>query len=393
MLLNNCRLVGVLSDGISTECGAVEVESGIIRKVYAEALDTYEGEVFDCGGKTLLPGLIDAHTHLIGIDGYSGDMNKDKVRLFLRTAEKTKKYLEYGYTTVRDCGTPSRVANYIRDGIQAGIIEGPRVISSGLILSPTEIEENDSIYEMYHWGDGKDAMLRMARKELAEHADFIKIMASGSAFHKQGKPVQPLITEEELQAVHTVSELKDTYIAAHAHGDQAIRLCIECGVRTIEHCSYIEDDTIELLKHTPDCYPIPTLAAMYQNPARTSAEMMFLVKKLEDMRKDVFPRIAVMYQQGIIMGFGTDSTVEMDQYDMGIEFLYRKEFCGMKDIDILIQATKNNARILGIDDITGSIRAGLSADLILVEGKPEEDISAMFKKPEAVLCKGKIYTA
>lgn len=391
MLLINCRLVGVLSGGTETDLGAVEVKDGKIAAVYKtmpEIFSEKEEDIFDCEGKTLLPGLMDAHTHLIGIRHFTPDLMRNPMRLFMKTAEVSKRYLDYGFTTLRDCGTPMRVANYVRDAFAAGLMTGPRVLSSGHIVSTTEIEEADLIYDMYQWGDGPDKLVGLVRKELAEHADFVKIMTSGSAFHRQGIPVQPIITRRELEAVMEAADLKGVYVAAHAHGDGAIRLSAECGVRTIEHASYISDETVAFLQGKKDCYLVPTLSAMYQNPGQTPPEMEFLLEKLASMLKISSGRIRSAYEAGLKLGFGTDSTVGMDQYEEGIEFRYRKELCGMKDLDILLQATKYNAEIFGIEDEAGEIRTGLAADLILVDGKPDQDISVMYHKPDAVFLAG-----
>lgn len=389
MLLNHCRLIKELSGNIATEDGAVEIKNGKITAVYEKAVEAYDGRTIDCDGRTLMPGLMDIHTHLIGIRYYTPELMKSPIRLFMQTAEVTKKYLDYGFTTVRDCGTPMRAANFVRDGIEHGLIEGPRVVSSGCILSPTEIEEMDSIYEMYQWADGADAMRKAARKELAEHADYIKIMASGSAFHKQGIPVQPIITEAEIRAAVDVAEMKDTYVGAHAHGDGAIRLCVDCGVRTIEHASFIGEETLEAAQKKGDVYLVPTLSAMYQNPAQTPPEMEFLLDKLKNMLEISSVCIKNAYEAGMKLGFATDSTVGMDQYEEGIEFRFRSELCGMSNVDILLQATKVNAEIIGLADTVGEIRENLSADLIIVDGKPDEDISVMYHKPEMVFKSGK----
>ena len=392
MLLNHVRLIGELSGGVVTEDGAAEIKGGRVHRVFDRSVtgepEGFDDEIIDCGGKTLLPGLMDAHTHLIGIRYFTSEMMRDPMKLFMKTAEVSKRYLDYGFTTLRDCGTPLRVANYVRDAFASGLMTGPKVISSGHIISPTEIEEADNIYNMYKWVDGTDEVRKAVRKELAEHADFIKIMSSGSAFHKQGIPVQPIITEEEINTAVEAAALKGAYVAAHAHGDGAIRLSVESGVRTIEHASFISDETIEVLMGTRDCYLIPTLSAMYQNPAQTPPEMEFLLEKLKNMLEISSKRIQKAYEAGAKLGFGTDSTVGMDQYEEGIEFRFRSRLCGMKPVDILLQATKYNAEIMGIADETGEIKEGLAADLILVDGKPDQDISAMYHKPEMVFLDG-----
>lgn len=394
MILLNCRLLPELSGGISADKGTVICENGKITEVLAGGLSEEQRKVlgwhqeYDCQGKTLLPGLIDSHTHITGIRGYSAAQLKDPMSFFIQCCQNTKNYLDYGFTTIRDCGTPLRVANHVRDAYEQGLCVGPRIISCGLILSPTEIEEKDELYEIYSWADGRDANIKAARKELAEHGDFVKVMTSGSALHKQGIPTQPIMLEEELKAITEVASMKGSYVAAHAHGDGAIRLCVESGVRTIEHASYISQETLELLGRTKNCYLIPTLSAMYQNPATTSERYMYLVKKLQKMLELSAGCIQAAYEAGCHLGFGTDSTCGMEQYEDGIEFRFRKEYCHMKDIDILLQATKYSAEALGIDETVGEIRSGLAADLVLIDGKPEEDISLMYRKPDAVILAG-----
>ena len=392
MILKNGRLLAPLPDGKSSEKGAVSIVQGKIQAVYenGEAAEGTDGEeIVDCGGKTLLPGLIDAHTHIAGLRGYHPGKVKDPISFFLETCAETGKYLDCGFTTIRDCGTPLRVANYVREAYERGIGEGPRIISCGLILMPTEIERSDDLYDIYSFTDSADEGRKAARRELAERGDFVKVMASGSALHKRGIPVQPIMTREEIEAIVEAAKLKDSYVAAHAHGDGAVRLCAEAGVRTVEHASFVSGETIHLLKEKENCYLIPTISAMYQNPAKTSEEYRFLLQKLEEMLKISSACLQKAYESGLEMGFGTDSCPRMDQYEEGIEFRFRSELCGMKNLDILAQATKLNAKILGIDHITGEIRPGLSADLILVDGRPDEDLSVMYRKPEQVFLNGR----
>lgn len=390
MILENCRLIGALSDGIQSERADVRIKDGKFAEICAQGgLKNENEERLDCGGKTLLPGLIDAHTHVACLRDYSESELKDPMGFLITACNHTKRYLEYGFTAIRDCGTPLRVANYVRDAFACGLCEGPEVIAPGLILSPTEVEEKDSIYEMYSWTDSADEARKAARKELAEHADFIKVMASGSALHKQGVPDEPIMRREELEAIVEAARVKGSYVAAHAHGDSAVRLCAQAGVRTIEHASYIGTRTIEAVKRQKDCYLIPTVSAFYQNPEMTTEKYQYLVKKLQEMLDRSKDCIRAAYEAGVPMGFGTDSTCGMDQYEEGIEFRYRSELCGMSNLDILLQATKNNAKALGIEDRTGQIKKGLQADCILVDGDPTKDLSIMYCRPDMVFLRGK----
>lgn len=388
MLIYNVRLLPELSGGVASECGAVRIDEDRITAVYPTVPACEEDTSIDGRGMTLLPGLIDAHTHIAGLRGYSSSQLRNPMRFFTQTCLTVQRYLDHGFTTIRDCGVALRVDIAVREAVEADLIQGPRVLACGLILSPQESPEDEELYDIYAWINSADEARRAARKELAEQADFVKVMASGSALDRHGIPVQPIITREELQAIVDAAVMKSSYVAAHAHGDGAIRLCVDSGVRTIEHASFITEETCQALLQRKDCWLIPTVSAMYQNPETTSEEYLYLIKRLQDMLTNSSQCLHRAYEMGASMGFGTDSCPGMDQYEQGIEFRYRKECCGMRDIDILRQATVNNAQALGIADETGQIQAGLCADLILVDGRPEEDISVMYHRPAVVIARG-----
>lgn len=389
MLIRNVRLLPQLSAGVSSECGAVEIEEGKITAVYEAVPAHYDGACIDGRGMTLLPGLIDAHTHIAGLRGFDSSQLRNPMRFFTDACFTARRYLDYGFTTIRDCGTALRVNNAVRDAIERGLLVGPRILSSGLILEPTEEALDSSMYEMGAIVDSAEEGRKAARREFAERADYVKIYASGSALYKYGIPVQPIMMEDEVRAIVEVAKLKNSYVAAHAHGDGAIRLCVDTGVRTVEHASFITEETINALLRREDCWLIPTVSAMYQNPATTSEAYQYLVKKLRDMLEKSSVCLKNAYEAGAKMGFGTDSCPGMDQYEQGIEFRFRSEYCGMKNIDILLQATKYSAEALNIAEETGEIREGLCADLVLVDGRPDEDISVMYHKPEMVFARGR----
>lgn len=387
MILKNCRLLPELSPFSEVMTADVELKDGKIEKI--SMLPLCGEETLDCQGKTLLPGLIDLHTHISGLRGPGAATYRSPMKALIEVADQSRRYLDYGYTTIRDCGSMGRVANYVRDLFAHGLCQGPDIIACGSILTPTETEEADELFDMYVNCDSADEYRKAVRKELAEHADYIKIMASGSAFHPDGIPVQPILTREEVTAVVEAAAMKDTYAAAHCHGDGAIRMCIEAGVKTIEHATYISEDTLELLKETDGCYLVPTLSAMYVSHPEGEAGS-FWCKRLGQMLECCAENIERAYTAGLKLGFGTDSTVTMDQYEQGLEFRYRKEFCHMADKDILLQATTYNAEIAGLADRIGQVREGYDADLILVDGNPDEDLAVMYHKPEKVWKRGEL---
>ena len=179
---------------------------------------------------------------------------------------------------------------------------------------------------MYAFADGPYAFRAAARRELAEHADFIKLMASGAAFHPQGVPKEPIIAPDELREAVETAARKGTYVAAHAHADGAIRACIEAGVRTVEHATYLSDETLSLLERTEGCCLVPTLAAMFVSGPDESG---FWHERLGAMLDACCAGLQKAYREGLPIGFGTDCAPFSRQYREGTEFAYRKENCGM----------------------------------------------------------------
>lgn len=389
MLFIHCRLVPELSGGIGTEDGCVRVGEGKIKEVSAEQLQAVPGEeTIDCCGKTLIPGLIDLHTHITLLSGVGMDHLGEPMQLMTDAAIQAAKFLRHGFTTIRDCGSQLRSANYVRDLIRAGILTGPDIISCGntmfnsATLKPTGIPGADLFV------DGAEGYRKGVRREAAYGADFIKIYASGSAFNPSGVPTNPIMTREEIATAVETASVNGLYVAAHCHADEAIRSCIELGVRTIEHATYLSDDTLELLMKTRDCYLVPTLSAMYVSQTEPEARAFWLAR-LTPMLENISVPLNKAYKAGLQIGFGTDSAPESPMYDTGVEFRFRKEYVGMNDLDILLQATIVNAEIAGLTNKKGQIIEGADADMVLIDGKPDKDISAMYKLPDRVWKLGK----
>jgi len=391
-ILKHCRLIPELSASQQSEHADIVIEDGKISAIITTGGLTLQDnaldpniEYIDCQGKTLLPGLFDLHTHISGMYGTSSIDMKSPMGLLVKCCKQIQGYLNYGFTTIRDAGSLDRVANYVRDMIDSNLIVGPRMISCGKILTPTELDEANTYHELYQEADGTDEIRKAVRKEIAEHADFIKLMASGAATHPKGNPTQPIITTEELRAAVEAAAMKGTYVAAHAHSAKAIKMCIEHGVGTIEHASYLDEEAIRMILEQENVYLVPTLAALYHEDDGTNA---YLVKKPKEMTSVTTANIEKAYRSGLKLGFGTDCTVGLAAYEHGMEFSFRKEYCHMDNVDILLQATKHSAEIAGLSNVTGEIKAGLAADLILVDGNPDEDISVMYHKPAMVIARG-----
>lgn len=387
MILKNCRLVPELSGGVDSACGTVEIENGSIVSVSDSLCQT--ANAVDCGGKTLLPGLIDLHTHITVLDGIGLDKVHDVQALLVTATKQATRYLDSGFTTIRDCGSTLRAANYVRDMVRVGIIDAPDMLTCGRALMPiSEGDENWPMAKHIAPSDGPQEVLKNARVELGMRADFIKIFASGAAANPSGKVAQSIMMPEEIRAAVEAASRKNTYVAAHCHADDAIRSCAENGVYTIEHATLISDVTLERIAAIDKKVRlIPTLAVMH---IADGPQKAYWQARLGPMFEHCTAMMGKAYRAGLKLGFGTDCAAGTFAYENGIEFRFRKENCHMADLDILLQATKINAEIAGISDSVGEIKAGLTANLILVDGKPDQDISAMYQKPCKVWKNGKL---
>lgn len=260
MLLNHCRLYAPLSGGFAGEDCCVELDGGKITAVGPARPDT--AEAFDCGGQTLLPGLIDLHTHITFLRNVGVAQAHDPMQLVVEAAAQADRYLRHGFTTIRDCGSIRRSANYARQLIDRGLMAGPDILACGQTLMPS-VTASTGVGDITHYCDGAEEYRKAVREEVAAQADFIKIYASGSAFSPTGVPKHPIMTIEEIRTAVNTARANGLYVAAHCHADSAIRDCVQAGVRTIEHVTYLSEATTDLLLASEDSYLVPTLAAMY----------------------------------------------------------------------------------------------------------------------------------
>ena len=342
-----------------------------------------ELDAIDCENKTVMPGLFDLHAHISLTSAQ--ETTTHAMERMLDGMSRMSRYTDHGVTTIRDAGSTLRIGNHIRNAIARGIIQGPRVLSCGYILAPESMAEIGRYKVMVmDIANSADELRAAARKEFACGADFLKIYASGSMYQSINKEPKPLFRDEEVRAMVEIAKMNDSYVAAHAHSTSAIKQCIECGVQSIEHATFIDDEGIEMLLKCDRTYIVPTFAWMMPNGGETSSNHAVIAeyampKYGENMRK--------AYQAGVKMGFGCDlMNATYDNFFQ--EFKMRKELCGMKNIDILLQATKESALIAGLAGITGEVKEGLMADLIVIDGNPDEDITAMYNNPQIVLQAG-----
>ncbi len=380
-VLKNCRLIPELSGQYDREYANVVLAEGKIDGIHpVDQEETDFDSCIDCGGKTLLPGLFDLHTHL-NWDYHNGVIRLNDFRLLTHSCLSARRFLELGITTIRDMGSPKRVSLAVREAIRSGLFLGPRILSGGIILRPTVSDIPADPYNFLRYVSGVEEYSRAAKEEIGSGADYVKLYAPG-------EPSELL--PEELEAVVRIAHMRRRGVAVHAHDASAISMCIDAGVDTIEHASYIKDSDIERLRQKNACL-VPTLAVLSDQIHTPGYTPELKRKQLQPLLEANEEHIGAAYRAGLMLGFGTDCAAEDQEKSPGLEFYMRKEHCAMENIDMLLQATRYSAKICGLEEITGQIKCGLAADVILVDGQPDKDISVMYRKPELVFIGGQMY--
>lgn len=393
IILKNCRLVSYLTEGYEGEKADIVLKEKFIEGIYpvGGAPVSEDAQVMDMHGMTVLPGFFDLHAHLMLVNqDWNFLMMRPQNQYVLDCAKYAKEYLKLGYTTIRDCGNDYYSSVAVRDYIADGTLTGCRVITSGKILSPTT-RGNASFGTLYKEVDSPADMMRVCREETEQGVDFIKYMCTGAVLNLGGVPGEMVTTPAELRAVVEAADTLGTYIAAHCHGTRGINEAVKAGVRTIEHASYMNEESAELMLKHKTAGIVPTLAMPYTLIKDYAGTTLPEFKaKADDALGHMVYSAKLASQAGVPVGFGTDVDLANATAHVGIEFLARAEY-GMTPKEILCQATIDSARIVGLGDKCGTVKAGKWADLCVVDGNPDEDMGVMEKYPVHVFKEGKLF--
>jgi len=380
MLFHNARLF----DGVTThENASVLVEGERIREVSDRAISSASAERIDLHGRTLMPGLIDAHFH-----AYATELDLGKAEQTPRSLHALEAHillenaLQRGFTTVRDAAG----GDYgLARATERGLIKGPRIFYAGRAITQTGGHGDTrapsmepcacASNAMSHVADGPDEVRKAAREELRKGADQIKIFVSGGISSPSDPVWMPQFTDEEIKAAVAEAASRRTYVMAHAYTAESIARSVKCGVRSIEHGNLIDRAAAEVVKKH-EAFVVPTLVtydAFHKFGAEGGAPD-YLLKKLEDVRTAGLSALTILQEVGVQTGFGTDLLGELHVHQSE-EFLIRAQV--MKPIDILRSATSVNARLLNRAGELGMVKAGALADLIVVDGDPLQDLSLL----------------
>ncbi len=345
--------------------------------------------VIDLKDKTILPGFIDMHVHLesqFDPQVYIKRFTNNEADVAFESAVHAKSTLMAGFTTVRDLGgTGVNIA--LRKAINKGFVPGPRVFTSGKALAttgghadPSNGMKNDLMGDpgpkegvVNSVEDGKKAV----RQRYKNGADVIKITATGGVLSVAKSGHNPQFTLEEIQSITSTAKNYGMSVAAHAHGDEGMKLAIIGGVQTIEHGSFMSEETMDLMiKH--NCYLIPTISAGKQVAEKAKQPGFFppvVARKALEIGPIHQETMAKAYKKGVPMGFGTDAGVFPHGMN-AVEFGYLVE-AGIPIKESLKAATITNARLLGMSSELGQVKEGFFADIIAVDQNPLSEVKTL----------------
>ena len=379
---------GALIDGISAAPRtniAIRIEDGVIAAV--GPFVPVAGEVIDRSVDTCLPGLIDAHAHiLIKTDDYQVDhLRRSSAYKALRGLSVVQEMLRNGWTTVRILGDAD--VHYahldVREAIAEGLFDGPRLTGAGHYLSisggggdlnflapETRVVADGLVV------DGVDALRKAVREEIKYGSDWIKVLASGAMMSAGNDPEKAHFSPEELLAIVEESSRLGVPVAAHAHSAAGIRAAVEAGARTIEHGTFVDDEGIRLMAKQ-GVYLVPTLYVgdyyLAEQPgSEAQAKMNELTRRY---REQHVAAVGKAIRAGVKVGVGTDYVGFPVR--QGVRELRRLVESGMTPMQALQAATRVNAELLGWQDRIGSVEPGKLADIIAVPGDPLRDLAVL----------------
>ncbi len=386
ILLENATLLDV-DAGASRPGHSVLVEDDRIVGVEAGGIDAEGARRIDVGGRTLMPGLIDAHVHVAITTMNLAAMEQRPVTLVSQEARLIlERMLMRGFTTVRDAGG----ADWgLTEAVERGLIQGPRLFHSGRVLSQTgghgdfrSRVDTPSVCAcgahtsaFSHVVDGVASVRRAAREELRRGATQVKIMASGGV----ASPTDPIAnlqySPDEMRAAVEEAEGWGTYAMAHAYTPGAITRAVRAGVRTIEHGNLIDVPTADLMAER-GAFLVPTLVTYFKidELGRRLGFPEVSQRKVKDVLDAGLASLTLARTAGLPMGFGTDLLGETHDYQSE-EFTIRAKV--LSPAEVIRSATRVNAAILGREGELGVVAPGAIADLLVVDGDPLSDLSVL----------------
>jgi imidazolonepropionase-like amidohydrolase len=389
IVLKAAHLFDGQSDAL-TSPGLVVVDGDHIVAVGSQATVPADAQVIDLGDATLMPGLMDAHTHLSG--EMTDDWNQDELDWFkkeiaqraIESVEYARRTLQAGFTSVRDLGADAFIDVGLRNAINNGKVPGPRMLVAGYAIGargghcdPTAgyrdglIREPDTTIGV---ANGPDEIRAAVRTNVKHAADVIKVCASGGVLSLADKVDSPQLTQAELDALVDEAHALGRKAAAHAHGAEAIKRAVRAGIDSIEHGTFADDAALDLMKRRGTYLVFTPTLCMDARMKKNGAPPLVVQKAhaATERENGMFKRAL---QKGVLVGFGSDAAV-CSHGSQVAQFAHMVSL-GMKPLAALRAATSVDAKLFGVDDKLGTLSAGKLADVIAVPGDPARDIRAV----------------
>ncbi len=397
IIVKNANLLDPLKPELQGE-HSILIHKGEIVEVSAQPINApADAMVIDAKGKTVMPGLIDLHVHVIATQlNLSAQVAMPNVLITLRSVPIMEGMLRRGFTTVRDAGG---AGDAFKQSMEAGLVKGPRLFVSGRALSQTgghgdmrarsDFVGLDApcpccarVGALARVVDGVDALRKAVREELQMGADQIKVMASGGV----ASPTDPVgawgYSEDELRAVVHEAQARGTYVLAHAYTPEAIMRAVRCGVRTIEHGNLVNAEAAKVMAEH-GAYAVPTLVT-YDALANEGGDLGLppaSVEKVSSVREDGMKSLSIFKNAGVKMGFGSDLLGESQRLQSD-EFRLRTQV--LSNQEVIASATVIGAEVLKQEGRLGRLQPGALADLLIVDGNPLQDISCLLGQGEHI---------
>jgi imidazolonepropionase-like amidohydrolase len=388
-------------DGKLVSPGVLVVVDGRIAAVGPDAAIPAGAKVIDLGDATLLPGAIDAHVHLTydhdddWNQGFYQGMLRFPVEQSFHAARNARVTLQAGVTTARNVGAADFIDVALRNAIEQGLVDGPRLLVAGHSIGSTGGHCDASPFPparvpppgpLEGVCNGPEECRHAVREQMKYGADLIKICASGGVLSEADPVDVPQLTPAELAAIVQEAHAWKRKVAAHAHGDLAARLAVEAGVDSIEHGSFLTDQTFKLMK-ARGTYLVPTRMTVVFIQGNADRYPPKIAAKARAAAAAHGAAMKRAFALGATIAFGTDATVFPHGQNL-------REFgdyvdLGMTPAQALLTSSQGSARLLGVQDETGTLVPGKSADVIAVAGNVLDNIRST-EKPLLVVARGKV---
>jgi len=343
----------------------------------------------DCEGMTVLPGLINVHAHL-SLDAeapFEESLEESTEMTLLKIVKNGRLTLESGITTIRELGCREHLDFAYREGVERGVVPGPRMLLSGKVITKT----GGHGYFIGREADGEVEIMKAVREQVKAGADVIKVMSTGGVMTEGVEPGLALYTFEEVKAAADEARRSQKLTASHAQGTEGVKNAVLAGIDTIEHGIYMTEEIIELMIEK-GTYWVPTLTPGERLTDPRAAELIpeYAIEKanrVKPIHRENFAKFC--HRESLKLGIGSDSGVPLVFHnDIVTEMELFTEY-GFSNFDALKLATFGNAELLQMQDKIGAIEVGMEADIVGVYGNPLQSLSVL-RKPKLVIKAGVI---